>query len=105
VTTKNLAFCRGTLPVKMFSYMACAKPILLCAEGEAKKILEDSGAGLPVEPENVEQLKEAILKLKSSPHLCRKMGQAGRRFVETNYSRKQKAIELEELLLKTVSKE
>jgi glycosyltransferase involved in cell wall biosynthesis len=104
-TTKKMAFCRGTLPVKMFSYMACAKPVLLCVEGEAEKILQTAGGGLSVEPENVVQLKKAILKLKNNPALRKQMGQAGRRFVEKNYSRKQKAVELEELLLKIVTKE
>jgi len=104
-TTKKMAFCRGTLPVKMFSYMACAKPVLLCVEGEAERILQTAGGGLSVEPENTEQLRKAILKLKNNPALRKKMGQAGRRFVEKNYSRKQKAVELEELFLKIVTKE
>jgi glycosyltransferase involved in cell wall biosynthesis len=101
---KNPTFL-GALPSKMFDCMACERPVVLSVDGEARRVLEKSGGGIFVEPENTDQIVKAILKLKNNPHLCREMGQTGRQFVETNYSRKLKAVELEELLLKTVSKE
>ena len=97
-TTKKVDLCKGTLPVKMFTYMACARPVLLAVDGEAKQLLEKSGAGIYVEPENASALSQAILKLKSDPNLCRSMGARGRKFVEKNYSRKQLAKKLESCL-------
>ncbi len=95
VTTRKLDFCRGTLPVKLFSYMACGKPVILCVDGEARSILEESGAGIFAEPENEEQLREAILFLKNNPALCETMGRKGREYVERHFSRKKFAAELE----------
>jgi glycosyltransferase involved in cell wall biosynthesis len=95
----------GALPSKMFDCMACERPVVLSVDGEARRVLEKSGGGIFVEPGNTDQMVKAILRLKNDPVLRRKMGLAGRRFVEKNYSRKQKAIELEELLLKIVTKE
>ena len=95
----------GALPSKMFDCMACERPVVLSVDGEAHRVLEKSGGGLFAEPGKPDQMIAAILKLKNDPALRKKMGQAGRRFVEKNYSRKQKAVELEEQLLKIVTKE
>ena len=89
----------GALPSKMFDSMACERPIILSVAGEAQKVLQESGAGIFVEPENAEQMIAAILKLKSNPRLREKMGRNGRTFVEKNYSRKALAGELETCLL------
>ncbi|MBN2030809.1 glycosyltransferase family 4 protein [bacterium] len=102
VTTKKLPFCRGTLPVKMFTYMACEKPVLLCVDGEARHIVENSKAGIYAEPENKGQLIQAIHHLKKSKRLCREMGKAGRKFVVTHFSRRQMAKELENILMEIV---
>lgn len=99
VTTRKMDFCQGTLPVKMFSYMACARPVLLCVEGEAQTILQRANAGLMIEPENVIELKQAILQLKSNPDQCHQLGEQGRQFVENHYSRKQFAKALENGLI------
>jgi len=95
---KNPLFL-GALPSKMFDYMACERPVILSVDGEARRVLEASGGGIYVEPENTQQMEEAILHLKNSPALCRKMGRAGREYVMQNFSRRQKALELEKILL------
>ena len=41
--------------------MACSKPVILGLKGEAEKIVKNNNCGLIVEPENVEELKNAIL--------------------------------------------
>lgn len=97
-TTKKLALCEGTLPVKMFSYMACGLPVLLAACGEAKGVLEEARAGIVVEPENPLQLCEAILQLNENPALRQEYGRNGRDFVVRNFSRKDLAIRLEKVL-------
>ena len=102
VSRKKLALSRGILPVKMFSYMACEKPIIGCIEGEARDIVEGADAGLYSEPENAETLIEAILFLKKRPKLCHKMGKQGREVVEKDFSREKLAMKLEGSLRKVV---
>jgi colanic acid biosynthesis glycosyl transferase WcaI len=97
-TTKRLPLCEGTIPVKMFSYMACGLPVILAVRGEARQILERAGAGIAVEPEDPAQLCEAILRLKADPEFRRECGRRGREFVLENYDRKAMARRLEELL-------
>lgn len=94
---KNNLFL-GALPSKMFDCLACERPVILSVDGEARRILEETGAGLYVEPENTEQMIQAILRLKADPVLCTHMGKVGRIMVEKHFSRKQKALELEKIL-------
>ena len=99
VPLRKIALFQGALPSKMFDTMACERPIILSIEGEAQTVLEKAGGGLSVEPENVEAMAGAVLKLKQDAELCRLMGRRGRAFVEAHFSRRQKALELEEVLL------
>ena len=94
---KNL-HSRRALPVKVFSYMACARPTLMAYDGDAADLLRDSGAGLVVEPENPEALADAILQLKDDPVACQQMGENGRELVVRNYSRQAQAGQLIKLL-------
>ncbi len=88
----------GALPSKMFDAMACERPILLSAEGEALLVLEQEGVGLSVPPEAPERLCEAILTLKQDPAKARKYGQRGRPAVIARYSRQAQARQLESIL-------
>lgn len=78
---------KTVLPSKMFEAMAAGKPIVLGVEGEAKAVLERSGAGVAVPPEDPQALAAAIEALGGSPETREKMGQAGRAFVEREFSR------------------
>ncbi|NOY78365.1 MAG: glycosyltransferase family 4 protein [Calditrichaeota bacterium] len=89
----------GALPSKMFDTMACERPVILSVEGEARHVLQESGAGIFVEPENAGQMISAILHLKSDPRMREEMGKNGLRFVEKKFSRKALAGELEACLL------
>jgi glycosyltransferase involved in cell wall biosynthesis len=88
----------GALPSKMFDAMACERPILLSAEGEALLVLEQEQVGLSVPPEAPERLCEAILTLKQDPVQARKYGQRGRPAVIARYSRQAQARQLESIL-------
>jgi colanic acid biosynthesis glycosyl transferase WcaI len=88
----------GALPSKMFDAMACQRPIILSAEGEAKQILDRAEAGLFAEPENASTIAAAILQLKEAPELCVQMGINGRLMVERHYSRQALAGQLVKLL-------
>ena len=99
VPLKKRKLFTSALPSKMFDNMACERPVILSVDGEARKLLEKAGAGIFVEPENTTQMMQAILTLKSNPHLCREMGKNGRAFVEKNYSREKLASKLEKELI------
>ena len=79
-----------------------ARPLILCAKSEANQIIESANAGICVEPENPQQLADAIIKLYNSPELRERLGQNGRQYVVQHYSRDNLAIQyagmLEELI-------
>ncbi len=79
------------IPSKMFEIMACARPILLGVEGQAKRLLEEAGAGVAVEPENAQAFADAIVALADDPAARRAYGERGRAHVIAHYSRSSKA--------------
>jgi len=56
-----------TIPQKTQFYMAMGKPVLAGVEGEAARFILENGAGLPVEPCNVEAMAAAMIKLAQMP--------------------------------------
>ncbi len=99
VPLKKTEIFRTRIPAKMFEIMACEKPIILTADGEAKNIaIEEAKAGLYVEPENIEGLLRAILLLHENSNLRGELGKNGREFVTRNFSRKIQAEDYLEIL-------
>jgi len=91
VPLKKRNVFRYNIPSKMFEIMACERPILLGAEGQAREILEQSGAGIAVEPEKVEAYAEALLQLAQNPELRKTFGKKGREYVLAHFTRKENA--------------
>ena len=76
----------GILPIKMYEAMACARPIVLAVDGEARRIAEqEAGAAIYVEPENASALASAILELYEHPDLASILGSNGRVYVEVRF--------------------
>ena len=85
---RKVPLFEGMLPVKMYEAMACARPILLAVDGEARRLAEQkAGAAIYVEPENATALVSAILYLREHPEVADALGQRGRAFVETRFDR------------------
>ena len=87
VTLKNTSLFRKVIPSKIFEIMAMARPILCAVDGECWQIVEEAGSGVFVEPENVEEMAAAILKLAGELERLTSMGERGRQFVETFFNR------------------
>ena len=75
------------LPSKIFEAAGMERPIINGVPGQAKKIVEAANAGLSIEPENPEELVEALLALKNDPAVARGYGRAGGKFVRKNFNR------------------
>ncbi len=91
VPLKKRNVFRFNIPSKMFEIMACERPVLLGAEGQAREILEQSGAGIAVEPENVEAYTTALLQMIQNPELREVFGKKGREYVLAHFTRKENA--------------
>lgn len=76
----------GARPVKLFSMMAASLPIVFSGRGEGAGIVERSGAGVAVPPEDPAALASAIVSLLRDPDRRTKCGLAGRQLVEREFS-------------------
>jgi colanic acid biosynthesis glycosyl transferase WcaI len=77
-----------TIPAKVQSYMACAKPIVAALDGEGARIVEAAGAGIAVPAEDSQALADAVLRLQCLPASELKvMGSRGRSYFESHFER------------------
>ena len=52
------------LPGKVYEYIGAKKPIIACVpDGAAKMAVEESGAGYICSPDNIDEIKNTILKV------------------------------------------
>jgi len=86
------------IPSKMFDFMACGKPVILGVDGEARAILEESGGGIYVEPDNPQALASLLLTLSSNREQLEDMGHRGRDYVLRHYLRDEQAKRLGQIL-------
>src|SRR5438034_2299029 len=91
VTLKKNEVSKTVIPTKMLEFMSCARPVILGVDGRARKILEDARAGIFVEPENSEQIANAVIQLSSSAQLRARLGHNGRRHIIQHFSRAETA--------------
>ncbi len=66
--------------------MACETPVVASAVGGILEVVVDGETGLLVPPANPEALAAALTRLLNDPDTRRRMGQAGRRRVEAQFS-------------------
>lgn len=89
-----------SVPSKMFEYMAMGKPVILASEGESADVLEKSGGGVTVPPEDPQKLADTVVLFYNNMEKMKKYGYNGREYVRINYDRKWIVDKFEELLKK-----
>jgi glycosyltransferase involved in cell wall biosynthesis len=91
------------IPSKIFEAMGAGRPIVLGIEGETREIVERAGCGIPIKPENPEQLAAAVRYLADRPEFAREMGARGRAYVAREHDRRVLAGRLADALAELVS--
>lgn len=104
VPLKRLPIFRKVLPSKLFELMGAGCPIVCSVEGEAARLVEKSGAGVCIEPENVDALVDAIRALRADPERRDRMRRDGQSFVRAGYLRSTLAAGYLESLSRVVGK-
>jgi glycosyltransferase involved in cell wall biosynthesis len=89
---------KGALPSKLFEALGASVPVIAAVEGEAERLVNRSGGGIVVEPENPAALAAAIVQLYLDPDLRRTLGANGRVYVAAHYNRNVIADKLDSLL-------
>lgn len=88
---------------KIFDYMASGLPVLLATEpNDAWRILEASGGGVRVDPENCDLMKEQLVYWAEHPEEAKAMGARGKAYVMKHFMRENLAEQYLELLERIV---
>jgi glycosyltransferase involved in cell wall biosynthesis len=98
VTLRDTALFQEVLPSKIFEYLGMERPILLGVGGEARRLVEASGAGEFVPPEDVDSMVAAIRRLSGDSFRLAEMGRRGRAYVLKHYDRRELARQYSEVL-------
>lgn len=88
------AVSQNSLPLKLFEYMACEKPVI---STEVEGIMA-AVQNRVLYASNSEEYRNKIIELYNNEALRTEMGSNGRKFVEKDYSWSKIALELEEVL-------
>jgi glycosyltransferase involved in cell wall biosynthesis len=67
--------------------MAAGRPVVLAIDGVIRKVVEDASCGIFAKPGDPAALASAIKTMADEPELSRRMGLAGRRYLEAHFSR------------------
>jgi len=85
----------NALPLKLFEYMACEKPVISTPLAGVKEAVGDR----VLYASNAEEFKERVLELYHNEELRKELGEEGRRFVEQNYRWEEICRRFEEVLI------
>jgi glycosyltransferase involved in cell wall biosynthesis len=81
--------------MKLWEYLACARPVVATAGAGYGDLIETLGAGVSVQGEDVSSLAAGLSRLIRSPEAATRMGQAGRAAVVDAHTWEARAVELE----------
>jgi glycosyltransferase involved in cell wall biosynthesis len=76
----------GLSALKTYEYLACGKPIVASGISGVKDLIEASGGGVSVTPEDPNELANAVVRLLLDESTRVLMGEKGRRYVVENHS-------------------
>ena len=78
---------KTTYPNKVFDYMAAGRPVVLAIDGVIRQVVEAAHCGVFAQPGDPAALAQAIRQLAADKTASRRMGLAGRKYLEQHFSR------------------
>jgi len=97
VTLRADPVMTATIPGKVQSYLACARPVIGALDGEGAKVIEESGSGIAVPSGDARGLAAAVQRLSEmSPIERQGMGEAALAYYRMHFERDRLVGELED---------
>lgn len=88
----------GLSPLKIYEYLACGRPVIATDIEGVTEVIDASGGGYTVPPDDPDALAAVILALLHDPELADGMGRSGRAWVVRNRSWAAAAAEMVEVM-------
>lgn len=85
LTLKGNTFVSKTLPLKLQSYMSTGKPILGSIEGAAEEVINESGCGICIKPDDYKLLAKKMSYLIKNKEVLKDMGKKSREYYDKNF--------------------
>jgi glycosyltransferase involved in cell wall biosynthesis len=106
VTLKKHPIFAMTIPTKLQSYLACARPVIAALDGEGARVVLEAQAGLTCPAEEPEALAAAVLAMaRLAPEARHEMARRGREYFELHFERAAVLERLEACMNETVIKQ
>ena len=99
---QDIPMFRTTYPNKVFDYMAAGRATVLVIDGVSRRLMEESGGGVFVQPGDDAMLAETILALSKDPQRLQQMGRNAREYLVKHLDRRDKLNETLALLVRLV---
>lgn len=87
VSFANIPILYTNSPNKLFDSLSAAKPVIVNSPGWTKKMVEDNNCGLYVNPENPEELANALISLSKDPERIKILSENSRNLAENTYDK------------------
>ena len=94
---------RESFGVAAVEAQACQVPVIVSNVGGHPEVVVNGESGIVIEPENQNQIKDAILKLLEDNKLRKSMGIRGRNFIRENYEVNLNFNDIEKIYKKILS--
>lgn len=90
-----------SVPSKLYNFMAAGRPVmgLARADSEVKSLIDETGCGVCVPPDDIGEIAGAVRELKENEEKRRKMAENARRFAVENYAKDKVLDDMEKLIL------
>jgi len=92
----------GLSPLKLYEYLACARPVIASRVEGVSEIIEKGNCGYLFDPDDVESLASRITESYKERNRLPELGNNGRRFIENRFSWEKIANKVQKVLEEAV---
>lgn len=103
VMLRDLPVFETVIPSKIFEFLAQERPVVLAARGEIRRMMEEAGGALVIDPEVEDQLVAAIETVMDQPQAAADRARSGRAWVEAGFLRNDLADRMARFLERVVA--
>jgi glycosyltransferase involved in cell wall biosynthesis len=95
---RDLPVFETVVPSKIFEFLAEERPVIVAARGEIRRLMSEVEAGVLIDPEDADQLTQAIAWIRAHPEEAAARARSGREWVKANFSREDLAARMLDFL-------